>query len=212
MRRRSVLFITQIAVFAALSTVLYFLTFPLPPFPSFLKIQFSNLPAVIGGFALGPIGGLIIILVRTLIALPFSSSQYVGELADFLIGGSAVLVSSLFYKKFHTFKGGILALGCGMITWVGVSILANRFILVPFYMTAFKMTANDFVQILSAVPWSSIFKTITVDNYMSVYIVCCTIPFNLIISLVVSLVTLLVYKRISNFLKKFSKDEDEKKA
>ena len=201
-KKKAILIVTKIAIFSALSTVLYFLKFPLPPFPSFLKIQFSNLPAVIGGFILGPWYGVLIVLIRTLITLPFTSSMGVGELADLLIGGSVVFFSSFVYRLDKTKKGGMFSLAVSIVTWLIMAIITNVYINVPFYMEAFKMTDEAFVSILNQVPWAHLFGEITVDTYMKVYILSCVIPFNLLLSLVVSIVTLIVYKKISNIFHK----------
>ena len=132
-------YMTKIAIFSALSTILYFFPkFPLPfLFPSFLDVQFSNLPAILGGFAMGPIGGAIIVVIRTIIKLPFSSTAYVGEFGDLLIGLATVLTSSLIYKHCKTKKGGILGLVFGSIAWVVVAMIVNAIILIPFYSKAF---------------------------------------------------------------------------
>ena len=94
-------YISKVAIFSALSFILYlFPKFPLPFFPSFLEIQFSNLPAILGGFVLGPVGGCLIVIVRFVLKLVFglSSTAGVGETADLLLGICVVLSSSLIYK------------------------------------------------------------------------------------------------------------------
>ncbi len=151
---------------------------------------------------MGPLYGLLIVLIRTLIALPFSSSQCVGELADLLIGGAVVLSSSVIYRLFKTKKGGIISLGISVVVWVLMGIFSNIYISVPFYMKAFHLTADDFVKILSAIPWAKWFGEVTTSNYMKMYVLTSVIPFNLLISLVVSIITLLVYKRVSNIFHK----------
>src|SRR5574344_1733436 len=88
-----------ISIFGALSSVLYYLKFPLPIFPSFLQIQFSNLPIIICGFSLGAPSAILALLIKTLIWIMFSSSSGVGELADFIIGLAVVLVTSYVYFK-----------------------------------------------------------------------------------------------------------------
>ena len=118
MKKRGILIIAKVGIFSALSVVLYFIRFPLPPFPSFLKIQFSNLPAVIGGFVMGPFYGFLIVLIRTLISLPFTSSHMVGELADLMIGGAVVVSSSVVYRLMKTKKGGLLSLLVSIVMWV----------------------------------------------------------------------------------------------
>ncbi len=190
-------YMTKIAIFSALSTILYFFPkFPLPfLFPSFLDVQFSNLPAILGGFAMGPIGGVIIVVIRTLIKLPFSSTAYVGEFGDLLIGLATVLTSSLIYKYCKTKKGGILGLIFGSLAWVVVAMIVNATILIPFYSKAFGFSAV--VEMCR-----SIFPKITETNFMVFYILGSILPFNLMLSFIVSIVTFLVYKRISALFKK----------
>lgn len=202
MKKRGILIIAKVGIFSALSVILYFIRFPLPPFPSFLKIQFSNLPAVIGGFVMGPFYGFLIVLIRTLISLPFSSSHMVGELADLMIGGAVVVSSSVVYRLMKTKKGGLLSLLVSIVMWVVMGIISNLYVTVPFYMNVFHITSEDFVKILSAVPWAHWFGEITQENFMKIYILSCAIPFNLLISMVVSIITFFVYKRVSNIFHK----------
>ena len=93
--------IAVMAMLSALSFVLYaFVKFPLPfLFPGFLDMQFSDLPALLGGFALGPYAGGIIIVIKCLIKMPFSSTACVGELADIIIGLANVIPASIYYAK-----------------------------------------------------------------------------------------------------------------
>ena len=186
------------AIFSTFSIVLYmFLKFPLPMiFPSFLDIQVSNLPAVIGGFLLGPLYGSIIVVIRFIVKLPFTSTQYVGEVADLLIGLAVVLSSSFIYKKNRTYKGAIIALITSSIVWVITSLLINRFILIPFFIELFfKGNVSAFVSACKVIPG------INEENYMRMYLLYAALPFNLLLSTIVNVITFLVYKRLSTFLK-----------
>lgn len=192
-------YISKVAIFGALSTILYFFPkFPLPFFPSFLDVQFSNLPAVLGGFVLGPVGGTIVVLIKTIIKLPFSSTACVGELADLLIGVFTVLVSSLYYQKNKTKKGGLIALILGAITWVIVAVAVNYFILIPFYIEMFFGGSVEPLIVLL----SGLYKNVTIDNYLVKYILFATIPFNTLLATIVNVVTFFVYKKISIIFKK----------
>jgi hypothetical protein len=88
---RNLRLIVIAGLLAAISTGLRFLETPLPLLPGFLKLDFSNIPAMIGGFALGPIAGTAILFIKNLIYLPFSSTMGVGEIADFVISASLIL-------------------------------------------------------------------------------------------------------------------------
>jgi len=205
MKRSKVLQITVIANLSALAVLFYFFPkFPLPFLPVFLEIQLSNLPAIIGGFALGPVAGGAIVVIRTLIKLPFSSTAMVGELADLLIGLATVLTSATIYRKMKTIKGAILAMIAGIFAWVIVAVLANYFFLLDFYVEYFFQGNLDaLLGLLSMIPG------INAGNYMEKYLLYAAVPFNFIISGVVYGVTFLVYKRISHLIdeldKKFQK-------
>jgi len=195
MRKNSTLQITLIANLTALSVLFYFvLKFPLPfLFPSFLDIQFSNLPAIIGGFTLGPVAGGAIVVLRTLIKLPFSSTAMVGELVDLIIGLATVLTSSIIYKKMHNKKGAILAMLAGIGVWVFVAVMANYLFVLDFYIQFyFNGAVEPLVGMMSVIPG------ITVDNYMEKFILYAAIPFNILLAGLVYLITFLVYKRISH--------------
>lgn len=151
---------------------------------------------------MGPLYGVLIVLIRTLIVMPFSQSQYVGEFADLMIGGVVVFTSALVYRTLKTKKGGLLSLFVSIIVWVLMGVVTNKFITVPFYMRVYHMSDEMFVDIINAVPWAHYFGEVTTENYMNIYILSCVIPFNLMISIVVSIITLLVYKRVSNIFHK----------
>lgn len=194
-------YISKIAIFSALSFILYlFPKFPLPFFPSFLDVQFSNLPAILGGFVIGPLGGCLIVIVRCALKLllGMSTTAGVGEIADLLLGVCVVLSSSLIYKKYKSKQGGVIALGVSTLVWVVSSIFINAYINIPFYINAFfGGDINGLVAVCKPV-----IKGINSSNFLEYYIKYAVIPFNLLLSILVSLVTLIVYKRISNIFKK----------
>ncbi|MDR2091370.1 MAG: ECF transporter S component [Clostridiales bacterium] len=106
--------IAKIAVFTAIAFVLYLSKFNLPViFPSFLEMQFSDLPALIGGFVMGPVEGCLIIIFKGLLKLPLSSTGFVGELGDIIIGICFVLPASLLFRVFkknpHLRAGNLFA-------------------------------------------------------------------------------------------------------
>jgi riboflavin transporter FmnP len=199
--------ITIIANLTALGVLFYFFPkFPLPFFPVFLEIQFSNLPAIIGGFALGPVAGSIIVIARTLIKLPFSSTAMVGELIDLFIGVSTVLASSLIYHKVKTRKGALLGSVAGILSWTIIAVLANWLFVLDFYIEFFfQGNLQALLDLLTMIPG------ITADNYMSKYILYAAIPFNLLLSTVVYGITFLIYKRISHLIDEIAKKFQKQK-
>lgn len=185
--------IASLGIFTAFSIVLYFLKFNLPfIFPSFLEINFSLLPIIIVGFMFGPVEGITVVLLRAIIKIPFTSTFCVGELADALIGIPVVLVSSLIYIKFHSKKGALISLLFGVFTWVFAAVLANYFINVPFFIQLYcNGNVSAFLGALSIIPG------VTEENYLIKYLFLAVVPFNGLLSILVSAVTFLVYKKIS---------------
>ena len=101
-------FIASVGILSGISIVLMqILEFPIPFMPPFLKFDFSTLPALIGGFAYGPVTGIAIAFIKAALHLLRTDTGGVGELADFLASGSLVLVSSLIYKRIKTRKGAV---------------------------------------------------------------------------------------------------------
>ena len=192
--------IAKISIFSALSFVLYmFPKFTLPFFPSFLEINFSDIPALIGGFLLGPFAGAVIVAVKVLIKLPFSSSAGVGELADFLIGVSFAVVPAIIYRKHKTIKFALIGIIIGAIASIVMAVISNIYILIPFYVRVFfNGDMNLLVNLCKAV-----IKDITVENFYTKYTLYAVIPFNILRCTIAGSLTFLLYKRISKLFHKF---------
>ena len=187
--------LAKIAILSALAYILYmFVKFPLPfIFPAFLDIQFSDLPALIGGFAMGPWAGCIIVIVKCLLKMPFSTTACVGELADIIMGIAFVLPSAVLYKKAKSKKGALIGAIVGAVTCIIASILANWLLLIPFYAKVFGWDA-----ILGMV--SGLYEGITQASFYRFYILLAVIPFNILRCSIVVIFTFLLYKRVSPIL------------
>lgn len=198
-RKERINWIVKVSIFAAMSSVLYCLRFPLPFFPSFLDVQFSNLPAILAGFIFGPFGGAIVIVIKTLLKLLIQSSGTggVGEVADLVIGLIVVIPSSIIYQKNKTKKGGIIALLVAGTCWVVGSVAANYFFLIDFYAHIFEGGMAALVSYCS-----DVIPNATVENFKNLYILYAALPFNTLLSSVVLTVTFFVYKHLSNIFKK----------
>lgn len=180
--------ITRMAILGAVASVLYMLDFPIGM--PFYKLDLSNIPVMVGGFAMGPVAGLIILAIKDLTGLLHSSSAGVGELADFIMSACMILPAAWIYARNKTRKTALISMLVGMVIMVFVSVFVNKWIMLPFYMGAFHMSME---QLVAAADWGG------VDSEWKLLLMI-TAPFNLIKGLVISLLTAVLYKRISPLL------------
>ena len=196
--------IAVIAMFATLAGVLYAFGFPINvAFPFWLELNFSDIPALIGTFAMGPLSGGIIVFVKILIKLIIkgTSTMFVGELADLVIGLAFVVPAGLIYKRHRTFRGALAGMGVGTLCSVALSVLANWLILVPFYLRLFF--GGDWNSLIA--PMQALFgDAVTRETFYNFYLWVSVLPFNLMRCLIAVLVTLPVYKRISVFINRMN--------
>ena len=185
--------ITRIAVFCALSFVLYaFLKFPLPTlFPGVLEMHFSELPALLASLMMGPIAGVIVIIVKTGLKLIFfpTSTMFVGELSDILIGCVLVLTVSIIYRRKRTIKWAIIAFVIGVAIATVLAMLINRFVSIPVYSYMFGF--DNIVNMVKAV-----IPAVTAETFYAYYIFLAVLPFNFIKLTICALLTFLLYKRL----------------
>lgn len=149
--RLSTAYVAKIAMLSALAFVLYMYgKFNLPfMFPQFLEMQFSELPALLAGFSMGPVAGALVIIIKCLIKFPFSSTMYVGELMDIILGLFFVLPASIIYGKNKTKKNAVIGLVTGTLTATALSLVFNRFIAIPLYVNAFHIDFDTIVGMLA---------------------------------------------------------------
>ncbi|MDP4152201.1 MAG: ECF transporter S component [Bacillota bacterium] len=179
--------LTVMALLTAISFVLAFLETSLPLIPSFLKIDISALPVLIGSFALGPWAGVIIALLKNLLHLPMSQTGGVGQLADFLVIGSMSLTAGYVYKLRHSRMGAFLGCSLGIAVMTVMGSLSNKYIMIPFYSKL--MPIDKILEACASV------NSLIVD--VNTYILYAVVPFNIFKGLVISVVTLLIYKKLS---------------
>ena len=195
--------IAVIAMFSALAAILYIFNFALPfAFPSFLEFKFSDIPVLIGSFALGPVSSVIIVVSEILIKLVVkgSSTMFVGEISDLLTSCAFAVTAGIIYKKHRTFKGALVGMAVGTAVEVVVAVLINWLFLVPFYVQ-FLFNGN-WAPLINAM--NKLFPNCTRENFYNYYLWVSVLPFNLLRCLVAVLVTLPVYKRISMLINRFN--------
>ncbi len=180
---------TVIAVLAAVASVLFLLEVPIV---LFYKLDFSNLPVLLGTFAMGPLAGSVILGVKSLIGLLHSSSQGVGELADFLIGLAMVLPAGFIYRGIKSRKGALIGMSVGAVVATIAGVLANVYLMIPFYGAVYHMPVEQIVGMGQALIPS-------LDSLWK-FVLYITAPFNLFKWVVISVLGVLMYKPLSPIL------------
>ena len=182
---------TGIGMLSAVSFIFMFFDFSVPFMPSFIKMDLSDFPALIGSFAYGPVSGVIICLIKNLLHLFMSSTGGVGELSNFMLSASFVLIAGLLYKWKKNRRYALLGSLAGALTMGVFSILSNYFLVYPIYYNFMPEEA-----ILAA--YQLIFPG--VKNILQCLIVF-NAPFTFLKGMLSVLVTFLVYKKLSPLLK-----------
>ena len=130
-RHLNVRYMTMTAMLSAVAFVLMFLDFKVPFMPSFISMDFSELPALIGAFAMGPWYGAIICLVKNLLHLLITTTGGVGELSNFILGSAFVMPAGLLYQHKKSKKNAIVGSILGAVFMALLSIASNYFIVYP---------------------------------------------------------------------------------
>ena len=190
--------ITSCAILSAMAAVLMYLELKpsllLLPFPDFLAFDFSEIPVLIGTFALGPVWGVVIELIKNLLHLPATGTMGVGELSNFITGSIFILTAGLIYRKFRTKKGAAVSMAVATVVLAAASVPVNAFINLPFYEAAMGFTLEAVVGISAAV--NPLVKD-KISLLLAVFV-----PFNLLKGTAVGIITFLVYKPISKLINK----------
>ena len=180
--------LATMAILAAIAAVLFMLEIVVFPAVPFYKLDFSNLPVLLGAFAMGPVEGVIILLIKAVLGLLHTTSGGVGELADFIVGCGMVIPAGLIYHRNKTRRGALTGMLVGTVCAIGAAILANYFIMFP----AFGITEEALVSM-----GSKLFAGVT-DTWTFIFYI--TALFNLIKFVAISVVGYLIYKPLSPIL------------
>lgn len=165
------------AMLSAMAVILQLMAAFIPKVGGFLDIEFSDLPAIIGTLALGPLCGVLVELIKNVVHCAFTTTGFVGELANFVVNGTFVLVLGLIYKAHKTKKTAIVGFAAATIVCTLAAMAANYFLMFPLYMPDAPKN----------VIWTMILSTVT--------------PFNIVKGIVLSVITLLIYKKLSPIIK-----------
>ena len=183
--------LTGIAMLSAVSVVLRFLSFPVPLMPSFIKLDLAELPALIGAFAYGPLAGAAVCLVKNLVSLMKSSSGGIGTLCNFLLGVCFVVPAGLIYKTHRSRLGALIGALIGAAVMALLSIPVNYYLVYPIY-TAF-MPMEAIIGMYQAI-------NPRVQNLWQA-LIWFNCPFTFVKGLISVVITFLIYKPLSPFLK-----------
>ncbi len=185
-----------IAMMSAIAIVVYYLDFPVPLMPSFIKLDLSNVVSLFAGFTLGPAAGVIVCLIKNVIHLVikgFGTTMGIGDIFDFVTSAVFALSAGLVYRKIHTKKGAVIGCIVGTAAYTLISLPLNYFIVYPIYAKAF----GGMEAIISA--YNAILPG--TDNLFSALCIF-NLPFTLIKGILCSLVTILIYKPLITALRK----------
>lgn len=199
---------TKLAVtgmLTALAIVLQYIEFPVPMLvPPFLKMDFSDLPELIAAFVIGPVWGVAVCFLKNLIHIPFGSTGGVGELSNFLLGAVFALTAGLIYQRNKTKKTALLACGLGSLAMAVFSFPINYFIVYPVYSNLwFGGNMGLIVDMYKLIlPFSdSLEKCLVIFN----------VPFTLVKAIIVSIITMLIYKPLSRLVTRMDASFSKKK-
>lgn len=188
---QSVRTLTMIAVLSAISFILAFFEFPVPLSPSFARMDLSDLPALIGAFAYGPASGVLIELVKNVLQLFTSATGGIGELANFIMGSSFAAAAGLIYRSHKTKKTAMLACLAASIVMGIMAAVVNYFLLLPAF-EAFMPLDQLIASFEEFIPFIKTKLDVVLFN---------AFPFNLLKGIGISIVTMLLYKRLPPILK-----------
>ncbi len=186
--------IAACAILTAMAVLLMYLEIPLPFMPSFLKFDFSELPVLIGSFALGPVWGIVIELLKNLIHLPVTQTMGIGELSNFITGVIYVGTAGIIYRMFVSKKGAAIAMIIATLVLAAVSVPVNAFLTLPLYGSVMGFPIEAIIGMSAAV--NPLVKD-KVSLLLAVFV-----PFNLFKGFIVAGITYFVHLPLSKLINK----------
>ena len=198
MKQEKLFTIRNIAIMgmmSALAAVLMIFEFPLPFIaPSFYKLDRSEIPVLIGAFMMGPVAGIIIEMIKILLNLIMdgTTTAFVGEFANFTIGCALVVPASIIYRRHKSRKTAIIGMIVGSIFMAIAGIFINAYVMLPFFSQTVLPMENIIAMGAAIHP--------AIDNVLT-FCLLTVAPFNVLKGVLVSIVTILIYKKISILLK-----------
>lgn len=190
-KRVDVRYLTVTAMLSAVAYILMFLDFSVPFMPAFIKMDLSELPALIGSFAMGPVCGIVVCLIKNVLHLFITTTGGVGELSNFILGVAFVLPAGLIYRHKKSRKSALIGSLAGAVVMGVFSIISNYYLVYPVYYNFMpeETVLNAYQALIPSM--KSILQSL----------VCFNMPFTIIKGLFSVVITFLIYKHISPILK-----------
>lgn len=184
-----------VAMMSAIALVIYYLDFPVPLMPGFIKLDFSNVISLVAGFSMGPVAGVAVCFIKNILHLiikGFGTTMGIGDIFDFVTSAAFAFTAAMIYKKNRTFKGAVKGCVLGNVVFTLISLPLNYFITYPIYAKAFggmEAIMGAYKAIMPGV--KNLFAALCIFN----------VPFTLIKGIVCALITILIYKPLSPVIK-----------
>lgn len=187
----------MVGMLSAIAVILMMFEIPLPFAPSFYKIDFSEVPVLVGTFAFGPAAGVMIEFIKILLEILFrgTTTAFVGELANFVVGCSFVVPASVIYAFGKNKKSAIVSCGVGTLVMTVFGTMLNAVYLLPTFAVLYGMPLEALLEMGTAVN-----PLVTSGSIVS-FVIFCVAPLNLIKGVAISVLTLLIYKPLSPIIK-----------
>lgn len=193
MKNEKLNILVKVSMLGVIAFLLMFIEIPLPIFPSFLQIDISDLPALIGAFAMGPVAGIIIELLKNILHGIFKGgTAFIGEFANFAVGSVMVIITGYLYNKNKSKKTAILSLVMGTVVMSIAAGILNYAILLPLYEKVLGFPIKAVVAMGNKINPSI--------KDLNSFVVLSILPFNLLKGALVSAITMAVYKSVSPIL------------
>ncbi|MBP5416766.1 MAG: ECF transporter S component [Clostridiales bacterium] len=202
-RKKMIRRIALTGMMTALAEVLMLLEIALPLMPGFLKYDFSDIPALFAGFACGPVAGVVVELLKNLIHMPFTNTQNIGEIANFISGSIFVLTTTMIYLRMRNKKGVILSLGLGTVALVIATSFVNYFFTIPLYEKVMGFPLEAIIGMCDKAN-----TLVTINSKLDV-ILMTFVPFNIFKGITISMVAFLCYMPLRGFFEEKAEKEVE---
>lgn len=189
MRNSNLNVLIKISLLAVIAFAIMFIEIAVPIFPDFLKIDFSDLPALIGAFSLGPVAGVAIELLKNILHGIFKGgTAFIGEFANFVVGGTLVFVAGTIHSRSKNYINAVVSLVFGTITMTIIAGVFNYFVLLPLYEKVLGFPITAIIGISQAVNGK-------IDSLFTL-ILYAILPFNLLKGAIISVLTMAMYKKV----------------